>query len=200
MKDFKEYYEDKEIEQLNEELTTVAIAAILGLPYALAMAYGGSWLTYRYARTTKGLVKRLVKTWKDFKGLFNKKEDEEKIDKTIDSISKDTKVQAAVREVDKMQKKFAEPLSKVNEAIQNKDIDKVEIEYNMLESKYKNNPQVRTAILDKIMEVYEEPPVYITSPGNDTYQAIKKILGIKTAQAMEQLAKESFTYYYDKVK
>lgn len=197
MKSFREFYEDKENEELNEvDLATASIAGLLGIPVALALGYGGSWLTYRYARMNKKLVMRMVKTWENFKNLFKKGEGEKKVEKTLDTISKSAEVQKAVREVDKIREKYAEPLEALYEAIEKKDIDNAENIFDRLEEKYKNNPEVRTALIDKIFEVYDEPPIYISSPGNDTYQAIKSILGQKTAKAMEELAKQSFTHYY----
>lgn len=197
MKSFREFYEDKENEQIEEaELATAAIAGLLGIPAILVLGYGASWLTYRYARMNKKLVMRMVKTWENFKDLFKKGKGEEKVEKTLDNISKSAEVQKAVREVDKIREKYAEPLEALYGAIEEKNIEDAENIFDRLEDKYKNNPEVRTALIDKIFEVYDQPPIYISSPGNDTYQAIKNILGQKTAKAMEELAKQSFTHYY----
>ena len=197
MKSFREYYEDKEHERLDEDLSTAVITGLFGIPATLVLGYGASWLTYRYARMTKNLVIRLVKTWKNFKSLFQKDDAEEKIDKTLETISKSAEVQKAVREVDKLKEKYAGPLESVYEAIEKKNSDSAENMFKRLEEKYQNNPEVRTALVDKILESYNQPPIYIASPGNETYQAIKKILGQKTARAVEELTKQSFSHYFE---
>jgi alanyl-tRNA synthetase len=200
MKTFREYYEDKEHEKLEEDIASAAVIGLFALPATLAAAWGASWITYRYGKMTKALVQRVVKTWSQIKQLFKKNDEEVEtaVDKTVEKVSQDPKVRQAVREVEKLKDKYADNLQELYKAIEDKDQDAAKEAYQKLESKYQNNPEVRTALVDKIMEVYRQPPIYVSSPGNETYQMIKKVLGQKTAAGLEELAKQGFMDYYKK--
>lgn len=197
MKTFREYYEDKEHEQINEELTTAIIAGLFGLPAGLTVLGWGASIIYKYARMNTKKFSKMAKTWRDFKDLFRSKNPEKKIKKTAENMRSSPEVKKAERQVDKLREKYAEPLKEIYEAIENKNPEEAKELVQRLEDKYKNNPEVKTALIDKILEVYKEPPIYIKSPGNDTYAAINKIVGKKEAEALKELTRLSFSHYYD---
>lgn len=202
MKDFYEFYEDKEHEQpLEEEVFTSIITGMIGVPLALALAWSASWVTKKYIGFTRKLFLGIVNNIKAVGDVFrkDKKEAKEKVEKTINTIEKKPEVKKASREVEKIHDKYSKELDTIYSAIDDKEIEKArKIFFDMPENK-RENPEVKLAITQHILEVYEEPPIYVVSPGNDTFQAIKKILGQKIARAMEELGKRGFSKYYENV-
>lgn len=201
MKSFSEYYEEKETEQLNEEALTAIIGASLALPAGLLASYFASRMTYRYAKVNVKIVRKIVKTWEEFKNLFKRQDKEkiqQKIEKTVEEISNSPEAQKANRQADKLREKYSNTLSEVYEAIENGNQEEAKDAFLKLGTKYQNNPEINTAILDKIFDEYDEPPIHVSSPGNETYQMIKKILGQKIAKSAEAMTRESFKEYYDR--
>lgn len=83
-------------------------------------------------------------------------------------------------------KKYQEELSFVYSAIKDKNWELAKQEY----IKIKKEPGMQQAVIEAIIEVCKEPPIYITSPGNVTYKAIKKVLGQPVAVATAKLFSE----------
>ena len=87
------------------------------------------------------------------------------------------------RALEKTQDKFGEDLSDVFNEIKQKDWDNAREEYKALSPQIRNNVEVQKIIIAEITKTLKEPPLYVKSPGNSTYQAIKKVINIKVAQA-----------------
>lgn len=202
MREFREYYEDLENSvPLDEDVFTAILGGVLGLPVALATSWGAAWATKKYLGFNKKLFKGIAQNTKAVRKLFSrdKKITPEKIEKTTDKIEAAPEVRKAVREIEKLEDKYQLELGEIYTAIENKDIDTAENLYRELSVNVQENPEARVAIINVILREYKEPPVYTVSPGNETYQAIKRLFGQKVARAMEELAKKGFGDYYERV-
>jgi len=202
MRSFNEYYEDREHEhELNEEVFTNIIIGTLGVPLLLAVGWGASWVTKKYVSFSRRVVLNIAHNIKAIGNLFrkNKKEVSEKIEKTVKEIESAPEVKKAVIDIEKIESKYYEELKEIYSALENKDVDSAEELFNNLPINTQENPEVKVAIINVILKEFEEPPIYVVSPGNDTYQAIKRLFGQKVARAMEELGKRSFSHYYKRV-
>lgn len=202
MRSFSEYYEDLENnEPLNEEVFSYIITGVVGLPILVAVSWGAAWVTKKYVSFTKRMFLGLARNIKAIGSLFkrNRKEAVEKIENTVVEIEKAPEVVKAVREVEKLENKYFNELEELYGAIKEKNIDEAEELYNDLPINTQENPEVKVAIINVILKEFKEPPVYTTSPGNETYQAIKRLFGQKVARAMEELGKRGFSKYYERV-
>ena len=102
-------------------------------------------------------------------------------------IAREIKTRPEVKKVEEQikqaKRKYEDELKQVYLAIGQKDFDTAGEEYASLDKTLQDNPDVIKAVVADIARVVEQPPVYITSPGNKTYQAIKKVLNIRIARA-----------------
>lgn len=204
MKSFSEFYEDKEYyeQPLTEDVLSTIITGALGIPLVLAVGWSASWVTRKYVEFSRKLFIALMNNLKAVRDLFqeDKVKAKEKVEKTIKNIEKAPEVKKASREIERIHTKYSKELEQIYNAIEDKQIDKARELFLDMSENVQENPEVKVAIVQQILETYEEPPIYIVSPGNDTFQAIKKILGQKVARAMEELGKRSFSKYYEEVK
>lgn len=204
MKNFHEFYEDKEYyeQPLTEDALSAIITGALGIPLVLAFGWAASWVTRKYIEFTRklfvGLITNIKVVGQSF--LKDKRKTKDKVEETIKNIEKAPEVKKASRQIEKIHDKYSNELLEIYKAIDDKQIDNARELFLAKSENIQENPEVKVAIVQQILEVYEEPPMYVTSPGNDTFQAIKKILGQKVARAMEELGKRSFTKYYEEVK
>lgn len=201
MRKFSEFYEDKENQEpLNEDVLTAILTGVLGLPVLLALAWGASWATKKYIKFGRKVILNIVNNIKSIGDLFRKdrKEAIKKIEGTIQEIEKAPEVKKALGDVEKLQNKYYNELSGIYSSLEKKDIDKAEEQFEELPVNLKENPEVKVALINVILQSFEEPPIYVVSPGNDTYQAIKRLFGQKIARAMEELGKRGFNKYYQR--
>jgi len=202
MKNFSEFYEDKEhSEPLNEDIFTVIITSVLGLPLLLATGWAASWVTKKYVNFSRKVILNIMSNIKKIRDNFkiNKKGTTDKIEKTVKEIEKAPEARKAVNDIEKVQNKYYEELKDIYIAVERKDMGSAEELYDGLPVNLRENPEVKVAIINAILQSFEEPPIYIVSPGNDTYQAIKRLFGQKIARAMEELGKRSFSHYYKRI-
>lgn len=202
MKSFNEFYEDKEnSEPIEESVLVGVLAGVLGIPLLLATSWAAAWVTKKYTKLSRTIIIGIIHNFKEIGKNFRKdrKGTTERIAKTVKEIEGSPEVRKAVHDIEKFQNKYYEELKEVYSAIEKKDVDTAEELYNELPVNLQENPEVKVAIINVILQEFEEPPVYIVSPGNDTYQAIKRLFGQKVARAMEELGKRSFSRYYERV-
>jgi len=181
MKNFTNFYEDKEYLK-EEELNEVISELFLTQSAVLAFLAG------TYAK--KGITKILG----FFKNRKKKKLDASSISKEIKSSPEVIKV---MNDVEKIYKRYEELLKDIYSAIENKNSDLAFELFNNKPEVVRENPEIKLAIIQKILKSYKQPPLYVTSPGNETYQAIKKILGQKIAKAIEVNSKRSIEKYIE---
>ncbi len=191
MKSFKEYIELREEEQyaeemLNEEPLTIA-GVILGYAVAgLAVGWGGALIVQSYAKLASKVVNGIKKIYKRFGG---KDKSTQEITKSIQSLKVDNKTRIAKNKQDDEAKKHADDFKEVNAAIKEKDSEKTKEKLKdvKLERKLIN----RMVILEAT-KAFGEPPIHFGNTGNETYLFIKKVLGIKVAQAASFVVKKAF--------
>jgi hypothetical protein len=180
MKGLKEYIEDKEeirIEkELNEDATQV-IASIFGYSIAgMAAAFGGSLLVLGGIKAVKGLTSIWKKIFHTAKGMFNP-------NRVLSDMKTDPKIKKITNEVKEVKRKYDDELKQVYLAIGQKDFDRARAEFQLIPKTLQDNPDIIKAVVSDIVRVLEQPPIYITSPGNQCYQTIKKVLNIRIARA-----------------
>ena len=188
MNSFKEFYNDKEEKQLDEELlnedAVTIVMATLALPSIVAvMAWGGSLLFTSYLKGLGFITGKVIRMWQkafsDIRSFVNT----ENVNKVVRDVARDPKTQDQVRKAERNKRAFASELKEVYDAIEKKDFSAAKEEFDKTAKFIQNNPDVHKVIISEISRVLKEPPIYIASPGNDTYQAIKKIINIRVAKA-----------------
>lgn len=71
MNNLKEYLiesEEKEIDELNEDIATIALATLAFPTVAALTAYGGSLLIYGYSKIFSTLTNKVIDTWRGIVG------------------------------------------------------------------------------------------------------------------------------------
>jgi hypothetical protein len=180
MNSFKEYVslnEEKEIEQQIDEDVLSFIGSALGFTVqAVAYSFGGALLVLGGAQAVKGM-KTLWDKIKETVASIRKPKD------IIKDAKADPKVHQEIEKVKKIQKEYEDELHGVYSALSAKDFDLAKQEFDKLDKSIQNMTDIHRVIIAEITRVLGEPPIYVTSPGNKTYQMIKKILNIRTARA-----------------
>lgn len=185
---FKDFYNVREDEQLDEEIlnedATTVVLAILGLPSIVALlAWVGSIMFTAYFRGIGRLTGRIIEMWKnlfiDLRDYITKETAQE----AVRNLAQDPKAREEYRKTEKDKRAFNTELKEVYNAIDKKDFDLAKEEFNKTSKYIQNNPDVHKVIISEISRVVGEPPIYVRSPGNDTYRAIKKIINIRVAKA-----------------
>ena len=188
MSSFKDFYNDKEEQQLDEELlnedAVTIVMATLALPSVVAvMAWGGSLLFTSYLKGLGFITGKVIRMWQrafsDIKDFVNT----ENVSKAVKDASRDPKSQDQVRKAERNKRAFSNELKEVYAAIETKDFLRAKEEFDKTAKFIQNNPDVHKVIISEISGALKEPPIYIASPGNDTYQAIKKVINIRVAKA-----------------
>jgi len=175
LKNFDEYYEDID-EDLNEDATAVLGQALGYSATGLFIAFGGTLLAYGGVKAIETLVrlwKRIIRTAKNIKNPYE-------INRELKS---DDLVKRETVKLQQAQRKYEDNLKRVYDAIEKKDWELAREEFLSISKTLQNLPDINKAVIGEIVKVTKEPPLYIKSPGNVSYQAIKKVLNIKVARA-----------------
>jgi len=176
-KSFLEASEEKEMDKLLSEDAVSVISQILGYSMAgLAGAFGGTLLILGGVKALKGLKSLWDKIFKTGKEVFDP-------NVIVKEIKTDARVNQVKNKSEETKRKFEEELKYVYLNIANKDFDQAKNEYNKLDASLRNSPDVYKSIITEITRSMQLPPIYVQSPGNKTYQAIKKVINIKVARA-----------------
>lgn len=187
MIEFRNYIEEKNLDE--SVLGTIALVAGTALAGITALAWLGTGISWILTAWGKNSIRAFRKTKELWKSL-GKEISDEQIKAKLDKVSNSPEAKKQLEKMEKVEEKYFEELSGVYKAIEEKDWSLAAEKFNELSS-LQNNPDVVKAIINKISEVNEEPPLYINSPGNSTYQAIKKIINIKTAKAAAEATKKA---------
>jgi hypothetical protein len=110
-----------------------------------------------------------------YKKLKNKKKPE------LDEKMK-AKLEVQETEIKNTETEYFKELSPVFNCIKEKDWVKAKDEFDKL-GELKTLPKIQGLIISKIVEEVGEEPLYVQSPGNDSFQAIKIIINLKVAHA-----------------
>lgn len=187
---FRDFLNDKEERQVEKEINEDAVTLIGSLlgygTLMFILAFGGTLVVAGGVKAVSFLRKWWSKIIKEVKG--------EKI-KDPQKMSKDMRLDPMIRQeqgkIENIDKKYEEDLKKVNIAIMNKDWKQAKEEFDELDARLKNLPDVRKVIITEVVKSTKEPPLYVQSPGNISYRAIKTILSIRIARAAAEATKMS---------
>lgn len=191
MKNFKEYYLNEDVE-LNEDVMQT-IADIFGYTTTtIVITFGASLLGLGLSASVKGLVNIWRKIIANVKSLKGKNARE-----IAKELNQDPKVKKIINAGERQKNNFEEELGDLFAEIEKGDLKSVKEEYDKLNSTIKDLPQVRRVIVQELTKKFG-PPLYYKSPGNQGYQAIKKVIDIKTARAAAYAAQKAIEDRYDR--
>lgn len=190
MKSFKEYVELREEkayaeQMLNEDPITLA-AAIIGYAGAgLLLGWAGAIILSGYTKLASKFISGVKRS---YRRLFKKNKSTGDITKTIVDLKKDPKVKIQQNNIRDEDKKYQSEFQDIVKSIadKNADITKASLKSIKLNSKIIN----RKVILEAT-KTFGEPPLHFGNTGNDCYLFIKKVLGIKVAQAASFMVKKA---------
>lgn len=194
MKDFKEYISEQDETELDEELLLedplTVVATILALPTLIALgAWGASVVAAGYYRVMSGIIDRIVNTWRkvfqDTKGRIDKN----RVKQNVRQMALNPKAREQARQMKEDKRKFEDELGTVFSAIEDKDFAAAKEEFGKVDKNIRNNPDAHKVIIVEITKALKEPPLYVSSPGNKTYQAIKRVINIRVARAAAMASK-----------
>ena len=188
MNSFKDFYEAKEEQELDEEIlnedAAVIVMTVFALPSIIALfAWAGSLIFVSYLKGLGFVTGKIVRMWKQVFSDISVYINTDTLNSSIREISRDDKTQQKVQENQRNRRAFENEMREVYSAIESKDFNTAKKEFEKTARFIQNNPDVHKVIIYEISKVLKEPPIYITSPGNDTYQAIKKVINIRVAKA-----------------
>jgi hypothetical protein len=177
MKSFTEYIEDKEYNEMLNESAPDIIGK--GIVYGSAALYS-AWAISALA---VGIRKIGSKTWTNLKSAFGlSNEQVNNLKSNFNKQKNNQSLNELKEKTEQTNRKYEEQLKSVYEAIDLKDWATASDEFHALTKAEQNIPAIKQAIIDEIIKVCKEPPVYTQSPGNITYKAIKQVIDIQTAR------------------
>lgn len=192
MRSFKDYIELKEelgykeeLEQLNEEPLTIAATALGYAGAGLFIGWAGALIVKGYMSLAQKMIKGIKRAWQHVFGKKMKENPKE----IVSELRRDNMTKRANEQIKKDEEKYADKLKDVFDAIKEEDAGRT-IEA-LKEANISLNPTVERLIIVKSVEAFGEPPLHYGNTGNITYKFIKKILGIKSAQAAAIAVKEA---------
>jgi len=147
------------------------------------LAWVGSILLTTYFRGIGRITSKVVQMWKT---LFSDMKDyitKETATSAVRNLAQDPKARQKHQETEKNKRAFNEELKEVYSAIDQKNFDEAKEAFSKTSKFIQNNPDVHKVIISEISRVIGEPPLYVKSPGNETYRAIKKVINIRVAKA-----------------
>ncbi len=194
MKTFNEYIEDQNDTELDEELLledpVTIIAGILAIPTLLVLAaWGSSIVAAGYYKFLSSMTNRTVNVWRKVVNDTKNKVNKNRVISNVKEMAYNPKAREQGRVMKENKRKFSEELAKVYSAIEAKDFNTAKVEFGKVDKDIRHNPDVYKVIIFEITKALKEPPLYVSSPGNKTYQAIKKIINIRVARASAMATK-----------
>lgn len=171
MKDFREYVEEKEADNLlKEDLVSVA-GNILGFSTAgLLVAWLGSLLVKGYAKVAKSYKNSL-------KEIYQKAESSPAV--------KQQEVQAEKRE-----DKFSPDCEELLNAIKNKDWQTAHEVFHSLPREKQQSTEFKKFVIEKIVECWGPTIFGVPTPGTPSFQGIRKTIDLPTAKLMAKAFEE----------
>jgi hypothetical protein len=183
MTEFREYFEEKENQNFDKEILEEGALSVIGtiLGYTVAgglLAFGGTLAIMG----GKAAILKLRDLWRKILNKSGTKKEIVPLD-IMHSIETNGQVKAEKVKVEEKHRTYEDNLKEVYEAIEKRDFEAAKQAYYRLGRNMQASPDVYKAIIVEITKTLKEPPLYIKSPGNATYQAIKKVLNIRVARA-----------------
>lgn len=189
MNNLKEYLTEKDERELEDEINedvATFVGSALGYTIAgTAAAFGATLLALGGVTAVKGIVNLWRRIFKKAKSIKNP-------NKIIREIKVDPKINKIKKEVEERSRKYSDVLKDVYGFIEDKEFNQAKEAFSKIPTTTQNNPDVQKAIMTEITRVMKLPPLYVISPGNKTYQAIKKVLNIRVARAAAKATEIAF--------
>jgi hypothetical protein len=188
---FRDYVELKEErkyaeEVLNEDPLLIA-GAVLGYALSgLAVGWGGALIVQGYMNLASKMVNGVRRT---FKRYFKKDKTPKEIVDKVKDLKVDTKVKIQQNKQNEESKKYAEEFKDTFAAIKDKDADKAK---EALKSVKLDGKIINRMVILETTKTFGEPPLHYGNTGNEAYLFIKKVLGIRVAQAASAVVKKAF--------
>jgi len=189
----KEYITEKEETDfgiLNEDFGMTA-AIVLGIATVpLLAAYGGALIVAAYTKAIKGTSNAVLSLMKQSKENI-KSIGKEDADIVIQKLAGDAPVQKAKKQTEIQKREYEDELGDVYDKIKSGDIDGAAKLFKLKKSSYQYDPDIQRVIVLELTKFYGEIPMYVVSPGNKTYAAIKKFFNIRVARASAEAAQRA---------
>ena len=188
----RDFLDDKEEEQLDKELKEDVFGVIgsaLGYTIgAAALAFGGMLLII----AGKKYVLKMKDLWQK---IFSRKKkpnvESKSAEQVMREIEADAKVKSEKAKIEAKKRTYEDKLHEVYLAIESKDFNAAKEAFYQVDRNLQNSPDVHKAIIFEVTKVLKEPPLYVKSPGNTSYQAIKKLINIRVARAAASAVQQS---------
>lgn len=193
MKDFKDFIsakEEKKYDNLNEDVITTAMTILGVTSLGALVALGGAFIIYGYTKLMSTVINKLVFLFRKIKKNIKGVGKNETI-KVINGIKNDPRSKIQKKHIDNKATAYEESLEGVIPEIREKNFNNARTAFKELPKTTKDNPDIRKIIISEISQVLKEPPLYVSSPGNETYRMIKKIIDIGTARAAAEATRLS---------
>lgn len=188
MKSFKEYLEAQEINENAGETITKVVANTLGYG---TLGVFSAWVLSLLFKLGATSIKNFAMTIKQNKEIFSS---------NIKKIAAESNaVKHELQKSREVKSKYEEELSDVLEALKNKEFDNASETFKNLPFEKKKNPEINRFIIEEIIRACGQIPVSSPTPGNQSYQVIKKFTNLATAkQIAETFQKEALKYALEK--
>jgi len=190
MKRFKEFLDEKEEQEyINEQFTVGALIDVFGLSSMLLVGGFGAYLLYiGYTKAGKAIyvsIKNMINKLKGGKGDELTTGD---VADAIGDIKDDRATKIVLQDVREDEIKYIEEFADVYKAIREKDsgFTKELLKRVQVDEKTKTR-----LVIVETTRVFKEPPLHHGNTGNPSYLFVKKVLGIKIAQAASTAVKKA---------
>lgn len=194
MKKFSEYIFENEEKQLDESVGAILGSlgigvggVITGSVLAGLAVYGAVLIVYGYTKAQSKIIIAITKLWRSLKSVIsgtkdfvNNKEDD--VRGAIRDAQRDPKVVRAIDKMDIVKQKYSEELNDVFESLNQKKWKEAKDKLAKKHDDVKNNPIVRSIIIAEIVKITGEPVMFVASPGNESFRAVKDFFDLKTAK------------------
>ena len=194
MKKFSEYIFENEEKQLDESVGAILGSLGIGVGGVIAgsvlaglAVYGAVFIVYGYTKAQSKIVIAITKLWRSLKNVISGTKDfvnnkEGDVREAIRDAQRDPKVVRAIDKMDIVKQKYSEELNDVFESLNQKKWKEAKDKLAKKHDDVKNNPIVRSIIIAEIVKITGEPVMFVASPGNESFRAVKDIFDLKTAK------------------
>ena len=194
MKKFSEYIFENEEKQLDESVGATLGSLGIGVGGAIAgsvlaglAVYGAVLVVYGYTKAQSKIIIAITKLWRSLKSVISGTKDfvnnkEGDVRGAIRDAQRDPKVVRAIDKMDIVKQKYSEELNDVFESLNQKKWKEAKDKLAKKHDDVKNNPIVRSIIIAEIVKITGEPVMFVASPGNESFRAVKDIFDLKTAK------------------
>lgn len=184
MTSFKDYYETKEAESVLEEGFANVLGSILGIGTTGVLS---AWIAALLFKGGVGAINSIAKTMgKD--GITFKKNFKE-ANKDNPAVKKE------LNEMEVLKNKYQEEIGPLLNNIKAKRWNAAREDYQNLPLDLKNSVEIKRIIIEEVMKVCGVAIIDEPTPGSESYQAVRKIIDLKTAKATAEATKAQIKKY-----